>query len=122
MPIFDYTARDLDGELVSDRIAFQDEPALRQFLRKSNLFVVNIAEHRSSKLRYDRKVGLGDLVVMCRQLRTMVLVGLPLVRGLEALGQQTVNLRLSRILKEIARSVTTGRTLASSLGETRPPG
>jgi type IV pilus assembly protein PilC len=105
----------LDGQLVTDRIAYPDEPSLRQFLRKSNLFVVDLAERKSSRIKYDRKVGLADLVVMCRQLRTMVLVGLPLVRGLEALSQQTVNLRLSRILKEVAQAVTTGRTLASTL-------
>ncbi len=117
MPIFDYTARDIEGELVSDRVAFQDESALRSFLKKSNLFAVDVIEKRSSRLKFDRKIGLADLVVMCRQLRTMVMVGLPLVSGLEALSQQTVNLRLTRILKEVAHSVTTGRTLASTLGD-----
>jgi type IV pilus assembly protein PilC len=117
VPIYQFTARNDNGQLVSDRVAFRDEIALRRHLRSNNLFVLNVAERRQGGLRFNKKVGLGDLIIMSRQLRTMVMAGMPLVSGIEALADQSTNTRLSEIMKEIGRSVSSGRTLASSMGD-----
>ena len=66
MPIYEYKARNEEGQLVSERIAFRDEIALRQYLRKSNLFLLEVAEKHKIKLQIRRKVGLGDLIIMVR--------------------------------------------------------
>ena len=116
MPLYIYRARNEAGQLVAETVAFRDESALRQHLRKSGLFVLEVAERRAAfRLNFGRKVRLGDLVIMCRQLRTMVNTGMPLVSGLEALAEQSTNSRLAEVLTEVAGSVSTGRTLASSL-------
>lgn len=117
MPVFQFTARDSNGQLVSDRMAFRDEIALRHHLRTNDLFVLTIAERRVGGLHFNRKVGLGDLIIMARQLRTMVLAGMPLVTGIEALAEQSTNPRLAEIMKEIGRSVSSGRSMASSMGD-----
>src|SRR5205823_41044 len=113
VPVFQFTARDDNGQLVSDHMAFRDEIALRHHLRTNNLFVLSIAERRVGGLQFHRKVKLGDLIIMSRQLRTMVMAGMPLVTGIEALAEQSTNPRLSEIMKEIGRSVSSGRSLAS---------
>jgi type IV pilus assembly protein PilC len=116
LPIFTYTARNEEGSLVTDTIAFHDELALRHHLRKNSLFVLEIAERRRSRgLRLRRGVSLGDLIIMNRQLRTMVLAGMPLVTGLEALADQAGNPVLAEVLGQIARGVGTGRSLSESL-------
>lgn len=117
MPIFQYTARDDRGRLVSERIAFRDEIGLRHHLRKNHLYVLQIAEYRPTRIRLRRTVRLGDLIIMARQLRTMIDGGMPLVSGLEALAEQTPNPRLAEILSEVARAVTSGRSLASTLSD-----
>ncbi len=116
MPLYIYRARNEAGQLVAESVAFRDEPALRQHLRKNGLFVLEVAE-RKSLFRFNiaRKVRLGDLVIMCRQLRTMINTGMPLVSGIEALAEQSTNPRLAEVMAEVARSVSTGRTLAISL-------
>lgn len=117
MPVFQFTARDDNGQLVSDKMAFRDEVALRHHLRSNNLFVLQVAERRQGGFRLNSRVGLGDLIIMARQLRTMVIAGMPLVSGLEALAEQATNARLSEVMREVARSVSSGRTMASSLGD-----
>jgi type IV pilus assembly protein PilC len=117
MPIYQYSARDEQGQLVSERIAFRDEIGLRHHLRKNNLFVLQVAEYRPTRIRLRRSVRLGDLIIMARQLRTMIDGGMPLVSGLEALAEQTPNPRLAEILSDVARAVTSGRSLASALSD-----
>jgi len=117
MPVYQYTARDDEGQLISDKLAFRDEIALRHHLRKNNLFVLEVAERRQNRMQISRKVRLGDLVIMTRQLRTMIQAGMPLVSGLEALSEQSTNPRLSEVLNEVTHAVSAGRSLASAMGD-----
>ncbi|HLV79793.1 MAG TPA: type II secretion system F family protein, partial [Chthonomonadaceae bacterium] len=115
MPVFQYTARNDEGELITERIAYRDEIGLRHYLRKNNLFVLQVAERRRARIAIQRKVRLGDLIITTRQLRTMIQAGMPLVSGLEALAEQATNLYLADILAEVARSVGSGRSLGAAL-------
>lgn len=115
MPVFQYTARNGEGKLVTESLAFRDEHALRSHLRKNNLFVLEIAEQRRMNLGFRRKVKLPDLIIMTRQLRTMIRAGMPLVTGLEALSEQSNNPRLSETLVEISKAVSSGRSLAGTM-------
>src|SRR5437016_2148811 len=116
MPLFQYSARDQTGQMVSETLAFNSEVALRDHLRKNNLFVVRIAELRPGGIRVRRRrVGLGDLIILTRQLRTMLNAGVPLIGGLDALAQQSTNARLCEILEQVSRSVGQGATLAGTL-------
>src|SRR5690242_12398355 len=115
MPVFQYTARNDEGQLINERVAFRDEIELRHYLRKNNLFVLEVAERRKSRVRFRRRVGLGDLIIMARQLRTMIMAGLPLVTGLEALAEQSPNPVLGELMAEVARSVSNGRSLSATM-------
>jgi type IV pilus assembly protein PilC len=119
MPVYEYTARDTEGQLISETIAYRDEPSLRSYLRKNELYVLEVAEKRRSLqipgLR--RGVGLKDWVITTRQLRTMIKAGMPLVTGLEALADQASNPRLAQMLTEVARTVAHGATLADTLAQ-----
>ena len=74
MPLYIYRARNEAGQLVAETVAFRDETSLRQHLRKNGLYVLDVAERKTGfRLNIAKKVRLGDLIVMCRQLRTMKL-------------------------------------------------
>jgi len=117
LPIYQFTARDDTGQLITDRLAFRDELELRNHLHRNNLFLLDVAERRQLGLRMKRGIRLGDLIIMSRQLKTMVKAGMPLVSALEALSEQSTNPILGEVIKDIQRSVSVGRTLASSLGD-----
>ncbi len=117
MPVYQYTARDDEGRLVTETISYRDETGLRHHLRKSNLFVLQVAEHRRVRFGLQRRVRLGDLIIMTRQLRTMIQAGMPLVSGLEALAEQAVNPYLASLLGQVARAVGSGRSLGDALSD-----
>ena len=116
MPAYQFVARDDRGRLVSETLVYDDEVALRTYLRKNNLFVLRVGEVKRSKLALPfRHVSLQDLVVMTRQLRTMLNAGMPLVTGLETLAQQTPNPHLAEVLAEASRAVAQGVPISRAL-------
>ena len=105
MPVYQYRARDAQGQLVTEVLAYEDELSLRRYLRENDLFVLGISEVKRSVFRnpFQRGVGLQDLIIMTRQLRTMIHAGMPLYTGLETLAEQTPNPKLAEVLTEVER-------------------
>lgn len=57
-----------------------------------------------------------DLMVMTRQLATLIDAGLPLIRGLTVLQRQTTNVVLKEALEGMLDTIKTGNTFSESLG------
>ncbi|MEG2724377.1 MAG: type II secretion system F family protein [Kiritimatiellia bacterium] len=62
------------------------------------------------------RVKTKDLMVLTRQLATLVDAGLPLTRGLRVLQRQTANESLKEALTGMLETVETGNTFSESLG------
>jgi len=121
MPNYQYWARDRSGRSVSGALAAPDEQTLREQLRRKELFVTRVAAQKQSSVQSGglfskRKVSLNDMVVMSRQLATLVRAGLPLVQCLDALVGQTQNRTLKAALTEIRNEVLAGATFSDALG------
>ncbi|HOQ30386.1 MAG TPA: type II secretion system F family protein, partial [Armatimonadota bacterium] len=89
------------------------------YLRENDLFVLGISEVKRSVFRnpFQRGVGLQDLIIMTRQLRTMIHAGMPLYTGLETLAEQTPNPKLAEVLTEVARAVAHGVSISSAMAQ-----
>src|SRR5256886_5461789 len=93
MPVFQYTARTLKGDLVNDKVDLPSRDDVIAHLRKNRMVVVQVrAAPREFKLNF--KFGGGvktrDIVVMTRQFATMINARLPLVQALHILAPRTV--------------------------------
>ena len=92
MPSFSYVARDRGGKQVNGVLAGADERAVREQLRRKDMFVTTITEQRQFNGRANagarKKVKLGDMVIMSRQLATLVHAGLPLIDCLYTLRSE----------------------------------
>ncbi len=118
MPTFEYTARTGSGQLVSEAINYTDELALRQYLRSSDLFVLEVREKKVRRAaKATGRVGLGDIILFTRHLRTMIMAGMPLLSALEALMEQSASARLTQVLENVTKGVATGKSLATSMGQ-----
>ena len=118
MPVFQYTARTLKGDLVNDKIDLPSRDDVIAHLRKNRMVVVQVrAAPREFKLSF--KFGGGvktrDIVVMTRQFATMINAGLPLVQALDILAQQTENKILADVTRQVVYDVESGHTLADAL-------
>src|SRR5437867_3040512 len=111
MPVFQYTARTLKGDLVNDKIDLPSRDDVIAHLRKNRMVVVQVrAAPREFKLSF--KFGGGvktrDIVVMTRQFATMINAGLPLVQALDILAQQTENKILADVTRQVVYDVEIG--------------
>src|SRR5213079_583710 len=120
MPVFQYTARTLKGDLVNDKVDLPSRDDVIAHLRKNRMVVVQVrAAPREFKLSF--KLGGGvktrDIVVMTRQFATMINAGLPLVQALDILAQQTENKVLADVTRQVVYDVESGHTLADALAK-----
>lgn len=61
--------------------------------------------------------NITDMATFCRQLSTLLDVGIPLLRSLKILSQRTQHPRLKAVVKQVAQRVEEGQTLSSALAE-----
>jgi type IV pilus assembly protein PilC len=118
MPVFQYTARTLKGDLVSDKIDVATRDDVIAHLRKNRMVVVQIrAAPKEFKLnlKFGGGVKTRDVVVMTRQFATMINAGLPLVQALDILAQQTENKVLADTTRQVVYDVESGMTLADAM-------
>ncbi len=116
MPVFQYTARNLKGELQSGEVDLPSQNDVIAHLRKNRLVVVQV---RAAPKKFSLKLGGGvktrDVVILTRQFATMINAGLPLVQALDILAQQTENKVLAETTRQVVYDVESGHTLADAL-------
>ena|ERR671919_666899 len=116
MPVFEYTARTLKGELVQDKIDLPSRDDVVAHLRKNRMVVVQVRESKGKGFKMMGKgIKTRDVVIFTRQFATMINAGLPLVQALDILSQQTENKSLAEITRQVVYDVESGHTLADAL-------
>lgn len=119
MKTFNYIARYREGGEVNGVIeANTRDEAIRQ-LRDTNLIIVQISEvgdsSRDVNLRIGgRKAKEKELSVMCNQFAILLKAGLPIVRTLQLIADQTDDKTLKKVLENVADDVAAGYGLADS--------
>src|ERR671923_621205 len=119
MPVFEYTARNLKGDLVKDKIDLATRDDVIAHLRKNRMVVVQVREAKGGGgnllAMFKGGVKTRDIVIFTRQFATMINSGLPLVQALDILSQQTENKTLADITRQVVYDVESGHTLADAL-------
>jgi type IV pilus assembly protein PilC len=118
LAVFAYKARSRSGEVLEDKMEGSDTMAVAQTLRQQGLFVIDVKEQgvgQKDILEPFKKVKLADLVVFTRQFATMINAGLPIVRALYILSEQTDNKKLKETLEEVRRDVEAGLAISEAL-------
>src|SRR6266567_2207268 len=119
MPVYEYTARNLKGDLVRDKIDLATRDDVIAHLRKNRMVVVQVREAKggggSLMAFFKAGVKTRDVVIFTRQFATMINSGLPLVQALDILSQQTENKVLADVTRAVVYDVESGHTLADAL-------
>src|SRR3989442_938124 len=116
MPVFEYTARNVKGEIVQNKGEFATRDDVPAPLRKNRRVVVRGGEApRAFKIKFGAGIKTRDVVVFPRQFATMINAGLPLVQALDILAQQTENKILADTTRQVVYDVESGQTLADAL-------
>jgi type IV pilus assembly protein PilC len=100
MALYTYRALDKQGEIIQDKLEGSGEMAVAHELRQQGLLVIDVKEQSVGQkdiLEPFKRIKLADLVVFSRQLATMINAGLPIVRALYVLSEQTQNPKLKDV-------------------------
>lgn len=122
MPIYFYNAKDLQGQSHKGEIETGDKFQAATLLRRKKLIIISIKEKpkNQEKLwdRFFNKVSFSAVVVMTRQLATMIEAGLVLSEALDILEeQQEDNKKFKSVLTDISSDVKGGLDFALALSK-----
>jgi type IV pilus assembly protein PilC len=119
MPHFNWKGKNSYGEKRKGVIEAPNIEAARAHLKKIRVTPTKVKEKPKDLFEniafFQPKVTGKDVVIFTRQLSTMIDAGLPLVQGLEILGNQQENPTFKKILLQIRSDVETGTTFADAL-------
>jgi type IV pilus assembly protein PilC len=118
METYVFKAIDLAGAPARGEVEADSKQAVAEQLRSRGLIVLDIGSKGGSKqinLDFMHRVKLRDLAVMTRQLSTMVTSGMPILRALYVLEDQTQNKVLRETLVAIRKDVEAGLALSDAL-------
>src|SRR5215217_4653598 len=120
MTLYTYKALDKQGEIIEDKAEGSGTMAVAHELRQQGLLVIDVKEQSVGQkdiLAPFKRIKLADLVVFSRQLATMINAGLPIVRALYVLSEQTENPKLKDVVVEVRKDVEAGLALSEALGK-----
>src|SRR6185369_13185084 len=118
MPDFQYTARELSGTEVTGVLTAANEHEAVNTLAGRALFptsVVAAETEAAHKRKAGKKVRSRFLSVFYSQLADLLHSGVPLLRSLEILQQQSSQPTLAMVLKEVHADVSEGTRLADAM-------
>ncbi|PHX79444.1 MAG: pilus assembly protein PilC [Opitutia bacterium] len=128
MPDYKYTAIDRNGAQTSGKIEATNDEQARQKLMAKGLMVTTLANDAGAAkptaaptapakggFTFGAKVSQNDVTIMTRQLATLIVAGLPLLRALELITKQERNPAFKAILANVADSVSQGNNLSEAM-------
>lgn len=127
MQTFNFKATDSSGKEVSGTLSAQNQAAAIAMLRKEGYIPTSVNVEGGAEKKgglnmelklptlFKPRVSAKNLMVLTRQLATLVDSGLPLLRGLRILAKQEKNATLKEALIGMSESVEGGSTFSDAL-------
>ncbi len=121
MPEFTYTARNREGQILSDTIEAPDRAAAGQLLRNQGLLPTSISEKAGHGFKISSirlilaRVSLLEKLTFIKNLAVTLKAGLPVSRALLVLTKQMSNPYFRQVISEIAHEVESGKSLSESM-------
>lgn len=119
---FNYTVRDRTGREITGSLEAENADVLAGKLRQMGYFVVSVDEVKIGMGKkqihiFGAKAKQEDVNIFTRQFATMINAGLPLIKCLSILAQQTESSTLADIITDCQREVEAGRSLSEALSK-----
>lgn len=120
MAIYEYKAKNMDGQSVTGVVEAPSENVATDVLKEKALIILSISERKQftlfqSSLGFLRRVPQRDIALFARQLAVMISATVPIVQSLRILVKQTSNINFKIIISEVADEVDGGAKLSQTL-------
>jgi type IV pilus assembly protein PilC len=120
MTTFAFRAVDVAGIPSRGEVDAESKAHVSEELRQRGLIVLDVSEKREafkleSMLDRFRRVPMRDLAVFTRQFATLIESGMPMLRALHTLEDQTENEMIAHAAAEVRKDVEAGSSLAQAM-------
>jgi type IV pilus assembly protein PilC len=116
MAHFNYWATDNQNKEIKGSLEAKDMLEAKTKLRQSGLYIIRINKgiNLLEKVGFE-KVKNQDLAIFSHQFAIMISSGIPLIRALQALAEESTNKKLSSIIEKVRFDVENGTSLSEAL-------
>ncbi|HEY7280138.1 MAG TPA: type II secretion system F family protein, partial [Actinomycetota bacterium] len=119
---YTYRVRDRQGKMVTGSLQADNERLVISKLQEMGYVPVSVAQKKDSlgAKEFSFRPGfvpLKELAVFSRQFATMVNSGLPILKALAILSEQTENKTLAKVLTEVRLDVERGSSLSQAMAK-----
>jgi type IV pilus assembly protein PilC len=118
--VYQYRVRDHGGKMMSGTLVADNQQLVVARLREMGYVPLSVSVHRAGlkrEIRLRRKVRIKDLAVFSRQFATMVNAGLPILKSLSILEQQSESAILVKAVAEMRREIERGSSLSVAMSK-----
>lgn len=122
MPRFIYTVQDSQGNVTTGSMESDDEDNVISNLQNKGYFILSIQSEKESakglfalRKKSSGKVSGREICFFGEQLSTLVAGGVPLVRALSLLSENSENKSLQSVLFQVTKDVSSGSALHKAL-------
>ncbi len=117
---FEFRAMDLAGTTSKGEVEAESKAAVGEQLRQRGLIVLDVSEKKSpvnieDLLKRFRGVDMRELAVFSRQFATLVASGMPMLRTLETLEDQTQDEEIKAAVAGVRADVEAGSSLEKAM-------
>ena len=131
MPRFHYRARTAEGQLIRGEVDAEDQRSAANYVFNLGATPLALEPEEDERLSastdvgkllaryFGRPVPLHDLIIFARHFRSLLHAGVPVIRALRGLAENSHNDRLRKALIDIAANLEGGNALAESMNEHR---
>jgi type IV pilus assembly protein PilC len=117
---YQYRVRDLSGRMVTGTLIADSQELVLARLRDMGYTPLDVQSRGAGMQREFRpfeRVKLKELAVFSRQFSAMINAGLPILRALAVLEQQTEGSTLQRTIREVRVDIERGSSLSTALAK-----
>ncbi len=122
MPNYLYKARDKNGVAVSGSVVSADVQTVREVLRERNLYLTSAVTQSDAmdggvaqNTKRGKRVKINDMVVMSRQLASLVRAGIPINEALYTVSAQSENPYLIEVIAQVRRDILGGSSFTEAV-------
>ncbi|MHB8836163.1 MAG: type II secretion system F family protein [Candidatus Methylomirabilia bacterium] len=124
MPAYEYRARDRAGKAVQGVLEAEGTTEAAHQLDRLGFYPVSIAPQRPGRgpglafarvNNYFSRVSAEDFILYNRQMATLIAAGLPFLRSLGTIRDQTKSPRLRQVLEEVYTEIESGSSFSAAL-------
>lgn len=116
MPVYKYTAKNLQSELVRGTMEAANPDLVRRTLRQNNEFALKIQEvHEQHKVYKLKPMEISDF---SRQIASMLSSGITMIRAIKIMEERDIKPAIKRVYGELYQEIQRGNTLSYAMEET----